>query len=235
MRFRAIFFDAGETIVHPAPTFPELFASVLEGAGHPRDARDVLGASSVVLDRFREASATGDLWTTSPGRSRAFWMDVYTRMLTALDLPSGDGLRAELYRAFTDLANYALFDDVRPVLRVLGGSGTTLGIVSNFEVWLEELLGVLGVRDAFGVRVISGEVGMEKPDPRIYALALERAGVRAQDAAFVGDNPVFDVHPPAALGMFPVLIDRRGRHSAFDGPGVRITDMAALPAALEAA
>ena len=34
-------------------------------------------------------------------------------------------------------------------------------------------------------------------------------------SAFVGDNPEFDVDPPAALGMFPVLIDRRGRHPSF--------------------
>jgi len=84
------------------------------------------------------------------------------------------------------------------------------------------------------VVVISGREGMEKPDPAIYRLALERAGVAPEDAAFVGDNPEFDVHPPAALGMFPVLIDRRGRHEDFAGPGVRITDLADLASALEA-
>ena len=72
---------------------------------------------------------------------------------------------------------------------------------------------------------------MEKPDPRIYRLALERAGVDAGEAAYVGDNPEFDVDPPAALGMFPVLIDRRERH--IDHAGARITDMGHLPEALD--
>jgi FMN phosphatase YigB (HAD superfamily) len=81
--------------------------------------------------------------------------------------------------------------------------------------------------------VISGLDGIEKPDPRIYELALARAGVTAGEAAFVGDNPEFDVDPPAALGMFPVLIDRRERHPQHDG--ARVTDLRALPAVLEAA
>jgi putative hydrolase of the HAD superfamily len=81
--------------------------------------------------------------------------------------------------------------------------------------------------------VISGVEGVEKPDPAIYRLALDRAGVDAADAAFVGDNPEFDVAPAAALGMTPVLIDRRGRHP--DAAGLRVTDLRELVPALEAA
>ncbi len=109
--------------------------------------------------------------------------------------------------------------------------GYALGLISNFEAWLDDLLADLGVREAFTVRVISGIEGVEKPDPRIYRLALERAGLDAGETAYVGDNPEFDVDPPAALGMFPVLIDRRGRHA--DHVGARITDMAELPEALD--
>jgi putative hydrolase of the HAD superfamily len=71
---------------------------------------------------------------------------------------------------------------------------------------------------------------MEKPDPRIYRLAMSRAGVRAGESAFVGDNPEFDVDPPAQLGMTPVLIDRRARHEGF--AGTRITDLGLLAGVL---
>src|SRR5205823_5088226 len=82
-------------------------------------------------------------------------------------------------------------------------------LVSNFEAWLEDLLVDLGVRETFGVRVISGIEGIEKPDSRIYELALERANVAADESVFVGDNPEFDVIPPAELGMFTVLVAQR--------------------------
>jgi putative hydrolase of the HAD superfamily len=233
MRFRVVLFDAGETIVHPTPSFPELFARIVSSAGHERDPADVVEASAAVMRRFSEASRDGDRWTLSPEASRAFWLGVYERMLASLGLPATDGLRETLYEGFTDLGNYALFDDVPDTLDALEAAGLTLGIVSNFEAWLEDLLGSLGVRERFPVRVISGVEGVEKPDPVIYRRAMDRAGAAPGEVAFVGDNPEFDVEPPAAMGMFPVLIDRRGRHPEHDG--VRITDLRSLVDALQAA
>ena len=95
--------------------------------------------------------------------------------------------------------------------------------------------GASGVHDlveTFPVRVISGIEGIEKPDERIYRLALERAGVEAGESVYVGDNPEFDVDPPSVLGMFAVLVDRRGRFP--DHRGARVTDLRDLPALLEA-
>ncbi|HTG46511.1 MAG TPA: HAD family hydrolase [Actinomycetota bacterium] len=232
MRFRAVFFDAGETLVHPSPSFPELFSRVLADAGHDRDPVAVTDASAAVFAGFARAADDRELWTISPERSARFWKGVYGRMLEALSLPSGDGLRDVLYATFTDPANYALFDDVRPTLDALG-DGPTLGIVSNYEAWLEDLLGLLGVRDRFPVRAISGIEGAEKPDPALFRVALDRAGVAPRDAAYVGDNPPFDVAPARDLGMTPVLIDRRRRFPGEDC--IRIDDLRELPAALEGA
>src|SRR5206468_12283532 len=143
--------------------------------------------------------------------SKAFWFSVYEAFLGQMGLPSDHGLPERLYGAFTDLSNYRLFPDVRPALRRLSRSGLTLGVISNFEEWLERLLESLGVRDVFAVRVVSGVEGMEKPDPRIFEVALERAGVGAGESVYVGDNPMFDTDPAEALGMLGVLVDRRGR------------------------
>ena len=222
VRFRAVFFDVGETLVHVEPSFTDLFVTVLAGEGYERSGEEVRAASAHIYARFSEAARDGSMWTTSPERSREFWTSVYDRMLEELSVPDGDGLTNTLHREFTRMENYVLFDDVRPTIAALQKAGPLLGIVSNFEAWLE----------AFPVRVISGIEGIEKPDERIYRLALERAGVQAADAAYVGDNPEFDVDPPAGLGMFAVLIDRRDRFP--DHPGTRIRDLRELPATLEA-
>jgi putative hydrolase of the HAD superfamily len=231
VRFRAVFFDAGETLVHPAPSYPELFSAVLLREGVVRSPDEIVEASRLVFHRFSEAARDHDLWTTSPERSERFWKGVYERMLGALGVSGVDGLGDLLYGEFTDLTNYAVFDDVRPMIRALGAAGPALGIVSNFEAWLEDLLAHLGIRDSFPVRVISGIEGVEKPDPRIYALALARSQVDAADAAFVGDNPEFDVTPAAALGMTTVLIDRRNRFPDHDG--IRIEDLRELARVLD--
>jgi putative hydrolase of the HAD superfamily len=233
VRFRAVFFDVGETLVHVEPSFADLFATVLAGAGHERSGDEVRDASAHVYARFSEAARDGSMWTTSPERSREFWTSVYDRMLGELGVPDGDGLASTLYREFTRMENYVLFDDVRPTIAELQKAGLLLGIVSNFEAWLEDWFGLHGLIETFPVRMISGIEGIEKPDERIYRLALERASVDAADAAYVGDNPEFDVDPPAALGMFPVLVDRRDRFPDHAGPRVR--DLRELPAILEAA
>lgn len=226
-----MFFDAGETLVHPHPSFPDLLAHVLRREGHPVDAESVRGRAHLVFERFQRAADEHELWTTSPERSRAFWHDVYRAFLRDLGIAGGDGLIERIYAVFTDRANYRLFDDVPPVLERLREAGLVLGVVSNFEAWLEDLLEDLGVLEHLAVRVISGVEGVEKPDPRIFLLAAERAGVRLGESVYVGDNPEFDVGPAAAVGMRPVLIDRRGRLPGF-ADAVRITTMAELPAVL---
>ena len=105
-------------------------------------------------------------------------------------------------------------------------------MISNYEAWLEDLLDDLGLRPLLPIRVVSGLEGVEKPDPAIFLLALERAGLPAADVVYVGDVPDFDYEPAAALGMYPVLIDRRERHPDF--AGARVTDLRRLPALLEA-
>jgi putative hydrolase of the HAD superfamily len=117
-----------------------------------------------------------------------------------------------------------------PVLEALRSAGLRLGVVSNFEEWLERLLEQLGVRPYFDVRVISGVEGLEKPDPAIFRLAAARAGVEPERSVYVGDNPEFDVEPALGVGMFPVLIDRRERYR--DPACTRITSMAQLPGVL---
>lgn len=231
MRWAAVFFDAGETLVHPHPTFPDLFAKVLRREGHEVDPAVVGQRVYSISDRFRQAALENELWTTSPERSRRFWHDVYALFLRDVGLPANGHLPDLLYREFTNLANYALFDDVVPTLERLRATGLLLGVVSNFEEWLERLLEQLGVRSFFDVRVISGVEGLEKPDPRIFRLAMERAGVEPARSVYVGDNPEFDVDPALAVGMFPVLIDRRDRFP--EAPGVRIASLSELPDVLE--
>ncbi len=230
MRFEAVFFDAGETLVHPHPTFPDLFSQILRREGFDVGPETIRDRIHVVFDRFRKAAKNNELWTTTPEKSRRFWHDVYGIFFRETGIPDSDGLIDTVYREFTDVANYSLFDDVVPVLGKLRDAGLKLGVVSNFEEWLERLLDQLGVTEFFEVRVISGVEGLEKPDIRIFELAMERANVTPERSAYVGDNPEFDVDPAAAAGMFPVLLDRRERFP--EASAARITTLDELPAAL---
>lgn len=233
MAIRAVFFDAGETLLYPHPSFAELFAEVLRTQGHRVDPARVQELVSATSQRFTEVmhSPEAQLWSTSPERSRSLWSRVYGLFLRDLGI-AGDHHRLveALYTRFTDLASYRLHPDALPTLKRLRRTGLTLGLISNFEEWLEGLLETLEVHHYFDVSVISGIEGVEKPDPAIFRLALDRAGVAPEEAVYVGDSPTFDVEPARNLGMTAVLIDRRGRHQ--DSDAIRVTSLEDLPAAV---
>jgi putative hydrolase of the HAD superfamily len=229
----AVFFDAGETLLYPHPSFAELFTEVLRAEGHrvdPARVQEVVSVSSRALNDFL-TSEEARLWSTSPERSRAMWDRLYRSFLSDVGIEQGHDLLADaLYRRFRDLATYRLHPDALPVLRRLRSTDLTIGLISNFEEWLEQLLELLEVEAFFDVTVISGIEGVEKPDAEIFRIALERAGAAAERAVYVGDNPVFDIDAARAVGMVPVLIDRRGRHP--DADSIRITSLEDLPAAI---
>ncbi len=234
MTYRAVFFDAGETLVYPHPSFAELFTEVLRREGRVVDPAVVLETVSVYSKRFSDAAADGSrprLWSVSAEESRAFWLGIYATFLADLGLqdPSGT-LAGHLYETFSDPSSYGLHPDAIPTLQRLRGAGIALGVISNFEAWLEHLLEAVGVTEFFPVRVISGVEGVEKPDPRIFEIALERLGVSAAESVYVGDHPFFDVEAAAGAGLFPVLIDRRGRYPDVDC--VRIVSLEDLPKAV---
>ena len=222
-----MFFDVGETIVYPHPSFPELLAQILRQRGHPIDPALIREKLHVVADIFTNAAEEGELWSTSPERSRRFWDRVYRRLLGEIGVPFDVAVATAIYQTFTDLGNYRLFPDVLATLDRLDGAGLRMGVVSNFEEWVERLLESLGVTRYFDVRVISGVEGVEKPDPKIFKLALERMDVGPEESVHVGDSPQFDVEPAASVGMTGVLLDRRGRFP--DHTGLRITSLDELP------
>jgi putative hydrolase of the HAD superfamily len=224
---RWVFFDVGGTLLEPQPSFADRFVAVLAANGVDVDVATVRDALDALPGRFEDAARAGDLWTTSPDRSRRFWGSVYDGVLERVGVPTGDGLNDALYTTFTDLDTYRLYDDVPDALEAVRGAGFRLGIVSNFEAWLPDLLEHLGVASLFDVRVISGVEGIEKPDPAIFRLALRRASASPADATYVGDVPAFDIVAPEALGMPAVLLDRRGRYPDHVGP--RIEDLRRLP------
>jgi FMN phosphatase YigB (HAD superfamily) len=96
----------------------------------------------------------------------------------------------------------------RPLL-VLLERRYALGIVSNFYGNLERVCEDLGIRQLFSCIVDSSQEGVVKPDPRIFQAALVRMRIGADEAVFVGDNPVRDMEGAKAVGMQHILLAGR--------------------------
>jgi putative hydrolase of the HAD superfamily len=230
-----VLFDAGDTLLAPAPSFQGRFMAVAADHGLPLDEAAV---DAAIADAVRAAEWPSD-WT-DPATQREFWVGFYRQVLADLghEGPEGSGeprggapvngeLADALFEAFSDPAGYRLFDDVRPALDELAARGIKLGVVSNFEPWLEDILDLQGIGDRFAAVAISGKLGVAKPDPEIFKAALTEAGADPGATVHVGDQPVNDVAAARAVGITPVLIDRYARHPETDAAH-RVEDLLEL-------
>ena len=120
---------------------------------------------------------------------------------------------ASLYRE-QHQANRHLVEGARELLDSLS-QHCRLGIVTNNSSAEQiEKLRALNIASYFDTVVISEDVGVTKPDPRIFSLALERIGARAHEAVFIGDSLDNDIAGAANLGMAAVWLCRESKTQA---------------------
>jgi HAD superfamily hydrolase (TIGR01509 family) len=117
--------------------------------------------------------------------------------------------------------------EVVPCLRRFRASGLGLVVVSNSNGTLRDHLLRLDLHRYFDVVLDSFDEGIEKPDPRLFAVGLERSGARPEATLHVGDLYEVDVVGARAAGLRVVLLDAAGLYPEADCPRVRsLTELA---------
>jgi putative hydrolase of the HAD superfamily len=211
MRIRAALFDLGNTLVHyyqPADFLPilrrSLAACLLTLGCEPlsREAQTTLLHEALELNQER-----ADL---------AVWpLEQRLRMLFHNYAP--DTLMTErLSGAFLApiLATAQVNSDALAVLAELKRRGVKTALVSNTpwgssgRAWRDELQRH-NLLDAVDAVVFCMDVGWRKPHPTPFRRALEMLGASADDAVFVGDDPVWDIQGANAAGLRPILLAGR--------------------------
>lgn len=125
----------------------------------------------------------------------------------------------ELYDSFNyDFGKFiVMLDGAVDVLKELKKRGYIVGAITNGVSSLQNIkLDTAGIRDLFDVVVVSGDIGIYKPDRRIFDEAIKRAGVKNEESLFVGDHPINDIQ--GALGAEMQAI--RMNYGDFKGKGL---------------
>ncbi|WP_437730863.1 HAD family hydrolase [Sorangium sp. So ce1335] len=133
--------------------------------------------------------------------------EIYPRLVRELGLP--EPLAARLHAHFWDAyAQVApAMPGARATLAALRARGRRLGVVTNGRVRVQEgKLRALDLLGALDVVLISEREQLRKPDPAIFRRALERLGVRAEQACYVGDHPMKDAQGARDAGLHAVWL-----------------------------
>lgn len=198
-----LFFDAGNTLLRPKEDVGRVYADTARRYGLAADPEAVMASFFVAFHAKKK---------TGMAQDRAWWRDVVEATFRPLgDARDPEALFDDLYTHFTAPSSWVLYPKAVETLEALQARGYRTGLISNWDDRLPEILVQLGLADLLDPIVISYAVGVEKPDPRIFARALQEAGVGPEAAVMIGDDDEADVAGPRRIGMHAVQIRRPGQ------------------------
>jgi len=213
MKPRAVFFDAGHTLLHAWPSVGEIYAREAAVLGVRVDAGLLGSVFSTVFAEGETALAAASVGAVaSDEQDAAMWRSIVTRVHERT--PELKGLDAHawylgLYESFGHPDQWRLYPEVEGVLKDLRSRGMKIGVISNWSTRLRHIAQATGLDALVDFIVASSEAGVRKPDPHIFHVALHRAGVSPGQAVHVGDQVEDDVRGAERMGIRPVLLWRK--------------------------
>lgn len=208
MSLKAIFFDIDDTLFSTS-TFAE------RARENSVEAMIAMGVRCDRKTMLRELEEVVEEFSSN-------YEHHYDKLLSRLPLECTIGLNASLVIAagvvayhetkFRELSSY---DDVTEVLQLLSRYPLTLGVISS-GLTLKQMEKLIRLKVypylSPAAILISDQVGIGKPNPKLYLRAAERVGVQPGDAMYVGDHPIHDVDAAKAAGFRTIWNRREGKH-----------------------
>lgn len=202
-RRRAVFLDALGTLVELEPPWVHLRGDVPESVTDDALMLAVRKEMAYYKDHAHE------------GRDAETLAELRERCARLISDELGAALSPE---QLVDAVRLRAYPDAAPALERLREEGMRLVVVSNWDCSLAAALARCGLADLIDGAVSSAEAGSRKPDPAIFAVALELAGCERREAIHVGDTVEEDLAAAEAAGIDALLIDRENGGSG-DLPG----------------
>ncbi len=222
-KLRAIFFDAGNTLIYPCL---EKLGEDLRQQGYPATAEDFWAAERAGKRKLDEwlwpQIRQGEVPRTI---DHYYWGEYLKALVERLAVPESERPRImqRVADGFRDIAVWSeVLPGTPPFLEKLRGQGYYLGVISNSVGTIERQIERVGLRPHLGAVIDSAIVGVEKPHPDIFRIALRHAGVSPEEALFVGDTNATDVGGAQLAGLRGVLIDRVGAYPHAEGPRITL-------------
>ncbi len=209
MTLKTVLFDLDDTLYDHQHSSRSALAAIRAGAPclQPFTLLELERQHSALLDVYHARVLSGELSLDVARLAR--FTDLLARF--GMSDPVEVGATVRLYRE-TYVRSERLLDGALALLERLRAAGLKIGLVTNNTIAEQmgklERLGLLPLLDALA---ISEAVGFAKPDPRIFAAALERLGCAAGEAVMVGDSWSADVLGAQAAGIRAIWLNRYGR------------------------
>ena len=145
--------------------------------------------------------------------SSAWWSEVIRRTFITCgytDSETVSKIASELYDDFKKPMTWYVFPEVKSTLTTLNRKGACLGVISNCDERLMDVLQSMNLASHFAFILLSVFTGHQKPRAEMFQMAIERLKVRPEECLHVGDSVQQDYEGARAVGMAAVVLDRDG-------------------------
>ncbi len=221
-----IFFDAAGTLIETRGGVGEIYSRVAREFGFEAEPQ-ILQQNFAHLFRQQPPMAfpAGTPAAALMELEKGWWRNLVKAVFAGLgSFPRFDEFFDEIFERFRGPELWRVYDDVAPALTDLKRRGLKLGVISNFDSRLYDVLRICALDGFFDSIHASTCVGAAKPDAAIFRAALNYHAVEARQAWHIGDSPREDVEGAAAIGVNAVLLDRDNRF-AENASANRITNL----------
>jgi putative hydrolase of the HAD superfamily len=217
---RTVFFDAGNTLLNVQPNVGGIYEEVSKRLGCPVPATEFEPQLAAVWKEHQKRQReTPDALITSETKEYEAWRRLAHGLHGRIDALTCDRDQwfEALHREFGRPERFRMFPEVRATLVELKERRIRVGLISNWDKRLEDILDGTGLSELLDLVVISSLVGYAKPHERIFEIALEKEGLTPNQAVHVGDTYRDDIEGAKGVGIRPVLIRRSDGMSVLTG------------------
>lgn len=215
-RYTTVFLDAGGVMI--TPNFPRL-AEALARRGIAASI-DALAAAEPRVKQELDHAPT--IRATDDTRRAYVYFD---RILELNGIPASPATTDAIEELVSFRDREGAWDVITPgaveALSRLRGAGLQIVVVSNSNGRVRRILRRTGIEPHVDLVLDSQEEGVEKPDPRIFEIALERSGANRTATIHCGDIYHIDIVGARAAGLPAVLLDSAGLYAGADCPRVQ--------------
>ena len=211
-----ILFDAVGVLIHPEPSPEIVLQETLKEKGIQVTSR-ALSRAIAIADATFSPEYRKPFVEMSNSEINDYWIaynSVILRSISNLDSKSEREIAGAISDDIEKRLTFEAYPDVPEALEQAKVLSNGLGVVSNWElkdVSLSSVLKSLELFNFFNTIVASNEVGVEKPNTKIFNLALENLGAKAQQSLYVGDSIDIDVKGAQKAGLKPILLSRSSK------------------------
>jgi len=214
-KYKAVIFDLHHTLIRLYPSRGVIYQNVLKKYGLRCQPKKIKRAFNDVWREYGNKRISNEhAKHHNEKKIEKWWLDFHHRMLVKLgynDKSKSTLINTAISNKFyTNPKTHRMYADAKKILKMLKIKETKLALVTNGYKSTRKIIDGLGMKKYFDCIIISSEVSISKPNPKIFQLVAKTFNLKPEEILCVGDSYPTDIVGAKLASCGAAIIDRRG-------------------------